>query len=426
MTRCADAPLSMGPSGLRALSRRRCASAVSLHASLSASLHHSEWEIDPVPPAEEREEAMQKHFTGAGCWRALRCLFLGVLLSGGAPALIAKTGDWQPPPPMPDEYDWVQLTSGEWLKGEIKAMYRDSLEFDSDKLGLLEFDMEDVKQIRSAQILNVRIIGNRVANGKLLLEDGRITVIGDRPGEFSRADLLSLTAGVPKERNFWSGKISLGGNWSSGNTDQTNLNAMVNAQRRTVKDRVQLRYLGNFSKANDEESVNNHRLDAIWDRFISDRLFVRPVFGEYYRDPFLNIAHRITLGTGIGYQLIDTARTDWMVFAGPAYQYTAFNDVQPGADTDASTPALSAGTDFRIELTDKIDFTYNYRFQITSEAAGRYNHHMIGTLANELVDSLDLEVSLIWDRVASPAPTADGTTPKSNDYQLILGVGYSF
>ena len=35
---------------------------------------------------------------------------------------------WQPPPPMPDDFDWVQTTSGEWLKGEIVAMYEDTLE----------------------------------------------------------------------------------------------------------------------------------------------------------------------------------------------------------------------------------------------------------------------------------------------------------
>ena len=26
---------------------------------------------------------------------------------------------WKPPPPPPDEFDWIQLKSGEWLKGEL-------------------------------------------------------------------------------------------------------------------------------------------------------------------------------------------------------------------------------------------------------------------------------------------------------------------
>ena len=29
---------------------------------------------------------------------------------------------WAPPPPPPDKFDWIQLTSGEWLKGELKRI----------------------------------------------------------------------------------------------------------------------------------------------------------------------------------------------------------------------------------------------------------------------------------------------------------------
>ena len=46
-------------------------------------------------------------------------------------------------------FDWIELTSGEWLKGEIKSMQNDKLEFDSDKLGLLTLDWEDVRQVRA-------------------------------------------------------------------------------------------------------------------------------------------------------------------------------------------------------------------------------------------------------------------------------------
>ena len=44
---------------------------------------------------------------------------------------------WAPPPPPPDEFDWIQLTSGEWLKGDFKVMYDYVIEFDSDELDLL-------------------------------------------------------------------------------------------------------------------------------------------------------------------------------------------------------------------------------------------------------------------------------------------------
>jgi hypothetical protein len=47
-----------------------------------------------------------------------------------ATSLPARSAEWEPPPPMPDKFDWVQLKSGKWLKGEIKVMYEGSLEFE--------------------------------------------------------------------------------------------------------------------------------------------------------------------------------------------------------------------------------------------------------------------------------------------------------
>ncbi len=81
-----------------------------------------------------------------------RWIVPAILLVGSAVAWPAQSREWTPPPPMPDKYDWVQLTSGEWLKGEIKVIHQDTLEFDSDKLGLLKLDMADVKTIRSARM----------------------------------------------------------------------------------------------------------------------------------------------------------------------------------------------------------------------------------------------------------------------------------
>jgi hypothetical protein len=54
---------------------------------------------------------------------------------------------WKATIPRPKEFDWSQFTSGEWLKGKIKVLYRYKLEFDSDKLGLLELDWEDVENV---------------------------------------------------------------------------------------------------------------------------------------------------------------------------------------------------------------------------------------------------------------------------------------
>jgi hypothetical protein len=51
---------------------------------------------------------------------------------------------WYPEGSPPEGFDWIQLTNGEWLKGDLKVFYNDTLEFDSDELDLLKFDWEDI------------------------------------------------------------------------------------------------------------------------------------------------------------------------------------------------------------------------------------------------------------------------------------------
>ena len=60
-------------------------------------------------------------------------------------------------PPQDKKYDWIQLTSGEWLKGEFIFLYNYSVEFDSDELDLLKIDWDDIKQVRSARTMSLRI-----------------------------------------------------------------------------------------------------------------------------------------------------------------------------------------------------------------------------------------------------------------------------
>jgi putative salt-induced outer membrane protein YdiY len=338
----------------------------------------------------------------------------------------APQGSWAPDPPMPDDYDWVQLPSGEWLKGEINVMYQDTLEFDSDELDLLDLDWRDLLEIRSAQILQVRARGNRIAVGQLLLKDGEVTVLGATPGQFGQEEIISITAGVPKEINFWKVKVSFGATAREGNSKQVEANSRVDLRRRTVKNRIRLEYNGNYTSTEGVETANNHLASVQWDRFVTDRFFWRPLFAEYFSDRFRNIDRRWTVGAGIGYQIIDTSETEWSVSAGPAYQTTTFSEVEQGESGSKSSVAATMQTLFERELTDWIDFTWDYSVQVAQEDAGGYSHNMAIRLEIELTDRLDIDLGTIWDRTGSPQPDADGILPEKDDWRYTIGLGWEF
>lgn len=336
-------------------------------------------------------------------------------------------------PPKDDKFDWIQLTSGEWLKGELKVLYNYSLEFDSDELDLLKFDWEDVKQIRSAGPKSLRIENTDkdaepiVVIGVLNLVDSKAVVtVGDAQQEIDRARIISIAEGSTKESDLWAGKVSLGVNARRGNSNLTDASLLGNAKRRTATSRFIADYVGNFSKAEGVETSNNHRLGAHFDIFKTTRFFWRLVFAEYYRDTFKNIKNQVSLGTGFGYHLIRDPKTEWEVSAGIGVLYKEFDSIEAGEDTYISSPILAMGTRYDTDFTSWLEYLFDFSFQIVDEKSGTYMHHLITTLETDLTKDLDLDVSFVWDRVQDPQPAADGVTPKQDDFQLIVGIGYEF
>jgi putative salt-induced outer membrane protein YdiY len=334
---------------------------------------------------------------------------------------------WETSTPTATDFDWVQLVSGEWLKGEIKGLFDNKLEFDSDKLDLLTLDWEDVKYVETHIPGSAYIEGQGTVYGYFQINQNEIIVTnGGEPKEYDRSKLVSFITGGEEESDYWSAKITFGLIVRSGNTDQVDYNAKANIKRQTSFSRSNLDYVGNISNTQDIETTNNHRLSATADRFLTRKFFWRPVFGEYYRDPFSNIDARITVGTGAGYTIIDTSRTNWNITGGPGYQETRFVSVQPGENARETTPAMVVTTDYDIELSKKLDFIYNYNITWVDSASGGYTHHMVSTFESEIIGSFDLDVSFIWDHISKPTASDDGTIPLSDDYRLTVGISYDY
>lgn len=336
-------------------------------------------------------------------------------------------------PPPDSEFDWIQLTSNEWLKGELRVLYSFKLEFDSDELGLLSFDWDDVKQVRTAGPQAVRL--EDPANGYtpitvfgvLTIVDGAATVeTGEGIRQFDRNKIISIATGTRREADFWSGKVSLGANLRRGNSDLVDATLTATLKRRRAVSRVLLEYIGNYSRAESTTTSNNHRLNGHYDIFKTTRYFWRPILGEYFRNTFQNIEHQATLGTGGGYHIIRSPKTEWDVTGAVGVLYKQYASVIPGRDIDNVSPALGAGTRYDTEITSWLDYLLDFSFQVVDEESGTYIHHLITTLSSDIIGDVDLDVSLVWDRVQDPEPAADGTVPEQDDFQLIVAIGYDF
>jgi putative salt-induced outer membrane protein YdiY len=340
----------------------------------------------------------------------------------GPPSPSLPDLSWVPPA---DAFDWIQLKSGEWLKGRLKAMQERQLEFDSEEMDDQTFDWKDIRQVRTARIIDALFVDGRKVSGTVEVTPTLVTVNGSESETRLRLLLQSLTPGGDRE-NYWSGKFSLGLTARSGNSEQLESNTQLKLQRRTPGTRFKLDYLGNVTEVENAETANNHRINTEFDFWLSQRLYLIFPALEYYRDTFQNISDRVTGGGGVGYDVVAQANLEWTLTGGPGYQWTRYESALPGEPEEEGDFAVSLGTRLKWDITRRVEFNAEYTGTFTSEESGKTTHHGELDLSIDITRRLDLDVSLIWDRIENPQIGADGVEPQKNDYRLIVGLGVDF
>lgn len=358
----------------------------------------------------------------------MRVVLLTAAVVGTAVVLLAGRADaevWNPPEPNVEERDWVQLTSGEWLWGDIKLFQDKDFSFDSEELDDLKLDWDDIAVIRSARVLTYTFTNERVATGTAMMQDGIIRVQTTHGiEEFSRRELIKIIEGDLRELNFWSMKASIGLTARSGNSDQADMNTVVKIRREATRTRVDLDYNGNFSKVDSVETINNHRVSAGWNIIVKRGFFVSPLLGELYQDEFQNIDIRSMVGAGLGIWVVRKSDIEWNLQLGGSYRDTRYVSVEAGEVANDQTGAIVPATVLEWDVTGDIELDINYDAQIGVPDAKDSTHHLQAILAIDILgDILDVTANFTWDRIENPKTNADGITPKRDDYRLALGVG---
>ncbi|MEM8711350.1 MAG: DUF481 domain-containing protein [Planctomycetota bacterium] len=347
---------------------------------------------------------------------------------GAAETPVAET---TPPAPeaqldLDDGAAWIQLTSGEWLRGSLMRLRRGSLTFKSDQVGEQAFGLSSVQRIVGAGHSVVLTEDGRTFEGSIDVDESNLWVRGDQTFRIPRSEVLSVLRVREVGRTNWSGRISLGATFRSGNTDQADYTALTQLLRETARTRWSSRYVGAISSVNEEETANNHRLNSRFDVYLTQRAFLTAPGLEIYRDRFQNIALRVTPSVAIGYQLLDGDRHRCSISLGPAVRYQRQITAPPSGDAEETTAAGVFSTEYGWDVSSAVDLSLGYEVTAPVPDVEEFNHHLLLNLAVDLPGDLDLDIAFIWDRVNEPALNNDGVRPQPDDFRTTIGLGWSF
>lgn len=334
--------------------------------------------------------------------------------------------EFAPIPPAEDGWAWIQLNTGEWLKGELLEIRDGTLEFDSDKLDELTFDIEDVSFVRSPRQHAVQLEGQRILRGTVLVQDGQLMVSGPGGGSAERGQLMSVVPAGGSLLSHWTGKVTIGYTSRSGNTTQTDFTTFVSTRRQSAQTRWDTSFNSAFSRSKGVETASNSRLSSNFDIFISKRKFVTPLAVTASTDKFTNIDLRLTPSAKVGYDLIDDNTLSWEIGGGPGWEYTRYDSVPAGTAGSTYFWAALLNTDLEWDVTPDVEVILSYDLTVPVPETHRYTHHLSSTLSLELSDWLDVDLNLVWDRVNKPLTNNDDVTPKPDDLKIYFGLGIEF
>lgn len=326
--------------------------------------------------------------------------------------------------------DWAQLATGETLGGEFLRMRDGNVEFDSDEMGVVTLDWEDLLHMRVTTphtYVREDLVPFR---GKAALGDGELVVctLGGE-ARLAPGEVLSVVEGDGRERDRWTLAISAGYSGAFGNARQHTVNGQVRIRREDRLSRLSVGYDVNYSEASVEDSDSLKRVvENMWghaalDFFVSRRFYITAAQGRVGYDWFQNIELRATPGAGVGVRILDGG-PDWDVELGGGYQFTRFRTVQADRDETSNDAGVRIATFLSVDITSDLEFEASHEASVVVTDLDQ-SHYLTKAMLSYDLGDVDVHVSLYWDRLRRPEQAADGTRPDPDSLTVTAGLTVS-
>jgi putative salt-induced outer membrane protein YdiY/sRNA-binding regulator protein Hfq len=316
--------------------------------------------------------------------------------------------------------DEVYLKNGDRLSGQIVSLGEQKLVLETEFVGKLAIDWAHVDRISTEAPLTVVLENGAILKGVVKPSDvpGRMELARESAAKPEPVELAQVKAiNPPKETVVkLNGRINVGFNKASGNTDTENLHADTEIVARTVNHRLTLG--GDYNRSSED---NHKTVDNSAGRLKHDYFFTRQIYwylnGLLERDEFKDIRLRATAGPGLGYQIFEGELMNLAVETGPSYVYTNYN--HGGSDDSLSGRWAVRFDRFFFEKLFQYYFS-NEGYISSSDTKDVFMFTRTG-LRFPVHGGLFLNAGWEWDWDNTPADDAD-----KSDYRYILSIGYGF
>jgi putative salt-induced outer membrane protein YdiY len=316
--------------------------------------------------------------------------------------------------------DEIYLKNGNHLSGKLLSLGNGQLIFETEYAGKLTIDWKHVERLNVEAPVTVVLKDGSTLKGtmKPSASVGQMALSTNSISEPTAVELANVNAINPPQEPpvKLSGRVNLGYNKASGNTDTENIHGDGELVARSIKHRFTVGGTYNRAEEDNKKSEDNTTGYLKHDYFLNKKIYWY-LNGMLEKDEFKDINLRTTAGTGMGYQIFEGELMNLQVEAGPSYVNT---DYDKGEDEDHAAGRWAVAFDrFFFEKLFQYYFS-NQGFISVSDTSDVLMYTKTG-VRFPIRSGFFLNLGYEWDFDNQPAEDT-----KKSDYRYIMSLGYGF
>ncbi len=314
--------------------------------------------------------------------------------------------------------DIITLYNGDRVTGEIESLFGGILLLDTDSMGKIRIEWQEIARIESEFFYEVRLSNSDRYYGSVV-ETDRAGQLGiqDLDGEhaFEWLEVVELRPIEDKFAEQIDVYLSAGYNYTKASSvAQTTFNTTVSYEdelsRSSFNGRVTL-------TDTSDDDTSSTKLDISRMTWTNREKLFRVFFGNYESNDELGLENRISAGLGWGRYTVDNSRMRWSIAGGAQVLTEETSDGEELESAELFINTEFATWDFNTPELD-VQITANLFPSLTE--SGRVRGDTDIRIRWELVEDL------FWDITAYGVYDSDAESENEFDYGITTGLGWNY
>jgi len=316
--------------------------------------------------------------------------------------------------------DEVFLKNGDHISGSIVHKTGEILLLNTSYAGEIEIQWADVSHLATEKPVHIILDDETDMKGILSVIDGTEQHIDfDTATELQPFPMQRIAAiNPPEEPQFtFSGQINSGIEIDRGNTDEDDYHLDAKTVLRWPTNRLTFSFDGDLEKTDGSTTDQEADFIGVFDHFLTEKWYsTSGLFLEH--DKFSDLGLRTTVGSGIGYVIVESNRTNFSIEGIPGYVWEDFRDSD---DQDYPVAIWRLSFDHYLFKTLKLQTFHNHSYRQSLENSSDYIFKSKTGLRIPLLGNLQVSLQYNFDRDNAPADDAD-----KDDHETLITAGYKW